>query len=200
MPKKIARDVCFIKYRAFPLRAFNSSDENNEIYYYPKVHSKYWIRLETKSSKILAKLLSDELFQLFKFLNVEKLIFFGDYDRTWISKFTENRDDYEPLIEAVSYFKNLKIGNRFKGGVEVKLEELSEFIVHFYVLTKCDASFSYYHFMNEEQSILGFIHYSGEVQIMTLNGSMNDQFKNNIVNTKFIDTFRNDANRLNSEK
>lgn len=199
MPEKIARDVCYIKYRSFPLRAFDSSDENNQIYYYPKVHSKYWIALETKSSKILAKLLSDELSQLFKSLNVEKLIFFGDYDRPWISKFTENRDDYKPLIEAVSYFKNIKIGNRFKGGIKVKLEELTEFIVHFYVLTKCDASFSCYHFMNEEQSILGFIHYSGEVQIMTLNGSIDDLFRNKIVSTKFIDTLRNNSDRLNSK-
>jgi len=199
MPEKINRDICLIKYRAFPLRAYDSNAGNDEIYYYPKVHSKYWIALETKSSKTLGKVLSTELTQLFKSLNIENLIFFGDYDRSWISKFTETRNDYKPLIEAVLYFKNLKIGNRFKGGIKVKIEELSEFISHFYVLTKCDASFCHYHFIDEEQTILGFIHYSGEVQIMTLNCSMNDGFKDKVSNTKFIDSFRDNTERLNKD-
>ena len=193
MPIKISRDTCLIKYREFPLRDFEKDDE---IYFYPKIHSHYWLKLEHKSDKSLINILSSEITKLYENLNVENLIFFGDYNRNWISKLTEEREDYKPLIDSVNYFKKHKIINRFKGAVKVNVAELDEFIKHFFVLTRCDGGFVYYHFLDEKQNLLGLIHYSGEVRFDMLNETTNSRFLKEIQKSKFLDAFRENTNRI----
>jgi hypothetical protein len=183
MLEKITRDICLIKYRKFPLRDF---EKDEEISFYPKIYSHNWFKLEHKSNAGLIKMLSTELPKLYENLNVENLIFFGDYNRNWISKFTEERQDYKSLIDSVNYFKQQKISNRFNGAVKVKRAELNEFIKHFFVLTRYDGEFAYYHFLDEKESLLGFIHYSGEVRFDTLNQKMEKMFAEEIKKTKFI--------------
>ncbi|MBF6640144.1 hypothetical protein IVB69_01495 [Flavobacterium sp. J49] len=130
--------------------------------------------------------MSSEITKLYKNLSVESLIFFGDYDRNWISKFTEERKDYKPLIESVDYFKEQKINKRFNGAVKVNLSELEKFIKHFFVLTRCDSDFAYYHFLDEKENLLGFIHYSGEIRFDTLNEKMDKMLLEELDNTKFV--------------
>ncbi|MNQ94184.1 hypothetical protein D3C85_1096900 [compost metagenome] len=183
MLEKIARDICLIKYRKFPLRDF---EKDEEISFCPKIYSHNWYELEHKSNAELIKLLSTEFPKLYENLNVENLIFFGDYNRNWISKFTEEREDYKPLIDSVDYFKHHKVGKRFNGAVKVSIAELSEFVKHFFVLTMCDGGFAYYHFLDEKENLLGFIHYSGVVRFDILNQKMEKMFVQEIKKTKFI--------------
>jgi hypothetical protein len=182
MIEKINRDICLIKYRKFPLREF---EKNDEISFYPKIYNHYWLTLEHNSEVQLIKILSSEITKLYRNLNVENLIFFGDYNRNWISKITEERKDYKPLIESVNFFKEQKITKRFNGAVKVNLEELEEFIKHFYVLTKCDGDFAYYHFLDDRENILGFIHYSGEVRFDVLTQKMEKVLLEELGKTKF---------------
>jgi hypothetical protein len=183
MLEKITRDICLIKYQKFPLRNFEKDDE---ISFYPKMYSHNWFKLEHKSNAGLTKILSTELPKLYENLKVENLIFFGDYNRNWISKFIEERKDYKPLIDSVDYFKKHKVGKRFNGAVKVSIAELPEFIKHFFVLTMCDGGFAYYHFLDEKENILGFLHYSGEVSFDILNPKMEKMFVEEIKKTKFI--------------
>lgn len=190
---KIPRDICLIKYRNFPLRSF---EKDVSIDFFPQYHSYYWVKLDYKSRKGLTNLLSAELTKLYKNLNVENLIFFGDYNRNWISKFTEARQDYKSIVESVNYFKKNKVTTRFKGAISVSITELNEFIKHFYILTVCDSGFVHYHFLDENQNLLGFIHYSGEVSFTCLNANTNELFLNEISKTKFTDALRENTNRI----
>ncbi|MNG28526.1 hypothetical protein D3C84_1138000 [compost metagenome] len=86
----------------------------------------------------------------------------------------------------MDYFKHHKVGKRFNGAVKVSIAELSEFVKHFFVLTMCDGGFAYYHFLDEKENLLGFIHYSGEVRFDILNQKMEKMFVQEIKKTKFI--------------
>ena len=68
----------------------------------------------------------------------------------------------------------------------MSLEELEEFIKHFYVLTRCDAEFAYYHFLDEKENVLGFIHYSGEVHFDILTQKMEKVMLEELEKTKFV--------------
>lgn len=195
MPKKILRDICLIKYRKFPLRDFEK-EIDNEIFFYPKTYSHYWLKLNHKTDNNLTNELATEITKLYQNLNIEDLIFFGDFNRNWISKYTQERIDFKPLIDSVNYFKSHKITNRFNGAVKVNISELNEFLTHFYVLTRCDAEFVHYHFLDEKQNLLGFIHYSGEIRFDSLNAKTDELFLKKIIQTKFLDTFRENTNRI----
>ena len=183
MLEKITRDICLIKYRKFPLRDF---EKDEEISFYPKIYSHNWFKVEHKSDAELIEILSAELPKLYENLNVENLIFFGDNNRNWISKFTEEREDDKLLIDSVDYFNNNKVGKRFNGAVKVSRAELPEFIKHFFVLTRCDGDFAYYHFLDDKENVLGFIHYSGEIRFDILNQKTEKMFVEEIKKTKFI--------------
>ena len=104
MIKKISRDICLIRYRKFPLCEFDKKT-NEDIYYFPKTNSFYWLKLDDNSeSKLVLEIVS-----LIGKLNVEKLIFMSERNQKWISKSTEKRKDFEPLTKAVEYFKSHKI-------------------------------------------------------------------------------------------
>ncbi len=176
MLEKISRDICLIKHRKFPLRDF---EKGHEISFYPNIHSHYWFKINQKE-------LAKEITKLYRNLEVENLIFFGDYNRNWISKFTEERKDSKKLIESVNYFKEHRITKRFNGAVKVNIENLEEFIRYFYILTECDGGFAYYHFLDENENFLGFIHYSGEVRFDILNQKKEKILLEEIEKTKFV--------------
>ena len=105
-------------------------------------------------------------------------------------KLSADRKDYKPLTNALAYLTENKIGRRFNGAIEVDISELFVFIQHFYIMTKCDASLPYFHFMDKGQNLIGCIHYSGELGISTLNKKANNLFLSKIKNTKFQDSSR----------
>ena len=73
------------------------------------------------------------------------------------------------------------------GAIEVDISELFDFIQHFYILTKCDGSLPYFHFMDKGQNLIGYINYTGEVRIDTLNKKTDCLFLKTIKTTKFQD-------------
>ena len=87
----------------------------------------------------------------------------------------------------MQYLSSNKVDKGFNGGLQVEVSDLHEFLKHFYCLTSCDASLPYFHFMDLDQNIVGFIHYSGEVRIDTLNKRTEELFGNAIKETKFIE-------------
>ena len=195
MLTKIKRQDCLEKFPKFPQREYDKS-KDEEIFTNPKIHSLYWLKLESKSSRGLTKILATEITILFQKLNIDKLIFLGDTKYSWISKLSAERVDYKPLISALAYLTENKIGRRFNGAVEVDISNLFVFIQHFYIMTRCDASFAYFHFMDKGQNLIGYIHYSGELRIDTLNKKTDNLFLKTIRETKFQDEQREGTNRI----
>lgn len=191
MVKRISRDICLIKYRHLPLNEYEKECDK-DVYFYPKVESTFWIKLEKNSNKKLSK----EICNLLKKLNIESLIFLGEINKPWISKFTSSRLDYTPLIKVIEYFKKNKIEKRFNGAVKVEAEEFEKFIMNFYILTRCDGGFFDFNFTDENQNFIFYIHYSGDVRILTLNKKSNEDFLNIVSKTKFIDSMMENANRI----
>jgi hypothetical protein len=195
MLTKIKRQDCLSKFPKFPQRDYDKSSDE-EGFFYPKIQSLYWLKLESKSSRGLTSLLATEITSLFKKLNINKLVFLGDTKRPWISRLSAERINYRPFTDAATYLTENKIGKRFNGAIEVDISSLSVFIRHFYIMTRCDASFAYFHFMDEGQNIIGYIHYSGEVRIDTLNKKTDMLFLDKIKTTKFQDDLREGSDRI----
>lgn len=195
MPEKISRDISLIKYRNFPLWEFDHKADE-EFLYYPKIISHYWLKLDDDSDKVLMEKLPNELTNLYEYLDIYELIFFGAYNTKWISKYTSQRDDVEILAEAVNYFKENQLSGKFNGAIKVFRTELAEFFKHVFVLTRYDGGFYHNHFLDKNQELLGYIHYSGEVCFDTLSEEMNNRFLTAIQKTDFLDAFREDTNRI----
>lgn len=191
MIEKISRDICIIKYRKLPLCEYEKAIDD-DICYYPEIHSFYWLKLNKEFEKKLAS----QIVLLTENLNIHKLIFLGRMNKPWISKFTESRKDYKPLMKAVEYFKKHKIEKRFNGGVKVENKELKNFIKNFYVVTRCDGGFFDFNFMDENENYLFYIHYSGELKVLILNENANEEFLKKIKETNFIDSERESTDRL----
>jgi hypothetical protein len=191
MVKKISRDICLIKYRKLPLFEFEK-ESDEEVRYYPKINSFYWLKLNKNSEKNIIK----EIVSLLKKLNIENLVFLGEMNKPWISKFTESRKDFKVLTKAIEYFKSHKIEKRFNGGVKVDSEDFEDFFENFYTITKCDGGFSDFNFVDENENFIFYIHYSGELKVLTLNPKSNKDFLINIMKTKFIDSERENTTRI----
>ncbi len=191
MIKKISRDICLIKYRKLPLCEYEKKSDEDVIYF-PKIHSFYWLKLNENSEKNIIK----EIVSLIKKLNIENLIFLGETNKPWVSKFTVSRKDFKVLTKAIEYFKKHKIEKRFNGGVKVSSEDYAEFVDNFYTITKCDGGFSDFNFVDENENFIFYIHYSGELKVLTLNPISNKDFLINIMKTKFIDSERENTNRI----
>lgn len=189
--KKIKRDLCLIKFRKLPLIEYEK-ESDTEIFHFPKSKYYYWIKLENNSSTNLV----DQITKMLKLLNLETFIFLNATNKSWISKQTEKRKDYKPLIKTVEYFKSYKISNKFNGGIQINFEKLKEFLPHFYRITECDSGFYNYYFTDFNQNIIFYIHYSGEIQIMCLNEKINTHLLKVIKQTKFIDSLREKTNRI----
>lgn len=191
MLKKIKREICLIKYRNFPLFDYDK-EADTEVYYYPKCDFSYWIKLKENSSK---KVIS-ELIKLINKLEIQNLIFLDGYNKPWISKFTSQRKSPKSLIKAIEFFKIHKINTKFNGGVHLNVKNLKQFLPHFYIITKCDGSFFNYHFMDDKQNIIFYLHYSGEIQVLPLNIKTNKLFLKEIKKIKFIDSLRENTDRI----
>ncbi|QES88565.1 hypothetical protein [Rhizosphaericola mali] len=189
--KRISRNICLIRFRKLPLIEYEKETQS-EVIYFPKSKYLYWLKLEKGSTEIL----EDQIIKLLKLLKFKTFIFLDARNKSWISKQTEKRKDFKPLIKTIEYFKSLKINSKFNGGIQVESEKLNEFLPHFYTITRSDSEFFDYHFTDINQNIIFYIHYSGEVQIICLNKKSNVIFKEVIKQTKFLDSFRDNTNRI----
>lgn len=191
MPLKIKRDLALIQFRNLPLQEYDENTET-EVVYYPKTYSCYWLKLENEQKYALAA----EFKKLTRLLAIENLIVLGQINKPWISKRTSARQDFKPLAKAVAYFEQIGVGRKFNGAIRVSVKEINDFVAHFYVITKCDAAFFDYHMMDAAENLLFHIHYSGEIQILTLNKAIIEHLKAVIPQTKFIDVGRAGTSKL----
>ncbi|MBV6879719.1 hypothetical protein NG800_005520 [Epilithonimonas ginsengisoli] len=191
MIKKIKRDICIIKYRSLPLTEYEK-ETDSDVYNHPNIKSAYWLKLEKDSPKNLR----NQFIKLIKNLEIENLIILGEMNKPWISKFTSKRKDYKPLIKSLEYFKSQKITTIFNGGLELHIDDLVTFFPHFYTITRCDGGFFDYNMIDEKQNIILYLHYSGEIKIMILNKKFEKKFLKEIKKTDFIDSMRDNADRL----
>lgn len=184
MLKKISREDCLKEYPLFPLRHYDE-DKDEEYFFYPKVISGHWMELHTEYDEELTEKLSKELRNLMTSLGIEYLVFLGDTDQQWLSKRALERKDYVPFAIAVRYFLQQQIDPAFNGGVKVSADDLEIFLNHFYTFVRCDASLPYFHFIDNNQQILGTIHYSGQIRIDRFNEHADQAFEKRISNTAF---------------
>jgi hypothetical protein len=186
MLTKFKRKDCLRDFPNFPLRHYGEVADEEE-YFYPEVSATQWLKVTSNDKNERIELLASELTQLMKQLGYSKLIFLGDTEQSWISKLSLERNDYEPLNEALRYLASNDIDTYFNGGLQVSDAHLYEFLKHFYCLTSCDASLPYFHFMDVDQNFIGFIHYSGEVRIDTLSKKTQYLFETAIKETRFTE-------------
>jgi hypothetical protein len=186
MLTKINRDDCLKDFPDFPLRHYDEVLDD-EVCYYPKVFANQWLKVASNDKNERTELLASELSKLMKLLGYSKFVFLGDTDRCWISELSLERNDYAALNEAKLYLASNKVDKDFNGGVQVEVTDLPEFLRHFYCLTSCDASLPYFYFMDLNQNIIGFIHYSGEVKIDTLNKRTQQLLEDCIKETAFAE-------------
>lgn len=191
MPLKIKRDIALIKFRKLPLQEYDVSNDN-EVVYYPKSYSCYWIKLEGAKSKQIAT----EFKKLIQLLAIKHLVVLGQINKPWISKRTKARKDLKSLCKAVGYFDQIGVGGKFNGAVQVSVREVKDFVTHLYVITRYDAVFFDYHLTDIDENLLFHIHYSGEIQILTLNREITERLKAVMPETKFIDACREGTSKL----
>ncbi|MFA7445227.1 MAG: hypothetical protein WCY89_04720 [Flavobacteriaceae bacterium] len=194
MVKKLLRDYCLIKYRSLPLQHFDK-ETNSDILYSPNHEGVYWIKSPESKENNSEKLIQ-ELINLISSLNINDLIFLNEINLPWISKYTAQRKDSKQLTTALNYFKSKNIWTDFNGGVLVCKIELKDFLLNFYTITKHDSGFFFYNFTDEKQKIIFYLHYSGDIQVITLTEEMNISFLKQIKNTSFIDCGRQDSNKI----
>lgn len=195
MLKQTTRQECLDNFSTFPLREYDKK-KGEEVYYCPNIHSLYWLKLQADTTFQLKRKIATEIVSLYKELEIDKLTFLCDFNSTWITKNSKDRNDYKQLTNAVKYLRNNKVSLKFNGSITVDIAHLREFFEHFFILTRCDASFSYYHFIDDSQDFIGYIHYDGEVRFDTLNQQADERFIRAIKKTNFEDTGREKATRI----
>lgn len=191
MPKKISRNISLITYRNLPLQEYDKGIDE-DVFYYPKIFSSHWIKLKKTTNKKL----TIEFKKLITRLKFKELIIFGQINKPWISKSTQKRRDYKPLIRAIEYFDSIKVRNKFNGAVKISANEINDFILHLYIITKCDSGFYDYHITDINENILFNIHYSGEIHILTLNRKTQKNLRCALTETNFIDSLRDETDRI----
>lgn len=195
MLKKTSRQKCLEKFSTFPIRDFDKII-NEDVIYYPEIYKLYWLKVQVGNKIQLKNKIAEEIVSLYRALNKERLTFLCDFNSSWITKNSKERNDIKEVVNAVQYLRDQKIGWRFNGSITVGIEDLKEFLKHFFVLTRFDGSFSYYHFVDDDQDIIGYIHYDGEVRFDTTNEEADAKFLNAVKFTSFENTGRATANSI----
>ncbi|MBS4063692.1 MAG: hypothetical protein KGZ74_03990 [Chitinophagaceae bacterium] len=112
MLTKINRQEAIHKFPAFPLRHYNSKEEE-DIYNYPKVFANYILTISSKSYKGHIKILGEQILFLTHSLGYDNLILLGDSDIPWLKR-SDTQNNYQ---NALQYLVGNKIGKRFNGAL-----------------------------------------------------------------------------------
>jgi hypothetical protein len=163
MLKKVSRKDCLSKYKSFPIRNYDE-DQDEEIYFFPKVINSYVLTLPSKSFKGHITALGVELANLSSALEADSLIFLGDSETPWLYQ----NSDYKPVKQAQEYLADRKVSRRFNGALEVDTVELPIFIKHLAWLIRCNAALPYIHFTNKTEDFIASICQYGNLHLSTL--------------------------------
>jgi len=191
MLTKIRRQDCLEKYQVFPLRSYNEERDEEE-FFSPKTYKSYILTLPSKSFKGHIKLLATELTNLTERLPSTTLLFLGDNELPWLHQ----DNDYKPAKEAQQYLASHKVGKRFNGALQVDISELPTFTKHLCWLTRCNAAHPYFHFIDDQQNILGHICQYGNLHLYLLKAKMSKPIERLIETSKFILSNENCSNQF----
>lgn len=194
MLKKINRQDCLATYSIFPTWYYDPKIED-EVICFPETYATYWIKLEKKTSS-LEEDIALEIEKLCDVLSLKFLIFLCDFDSTWITSNALRNRNNKALQKSIDYLKTNKVNEKFNGGISVDKDELRVFVENFFTLTRYDSTFSDYYFTDEDKTMIGYIHYSGEVRIDALTEQFNSYFLRAVKQTNFVDAFRRGTSRL----
>jgi hypothetical protein len=176
MFKKVNRKVCLSRYPKFP-----QSDNQEEVFFFPKFYRRYILILSSKSPKGDAKGLAAEMVNLSKHLGITSLIFLGDTETPWLHQ----QNDYPRAKLATKYLSKKKVGRKFNGGFAIGAVELLQFIPHLFWLVRCNAALPIVHFMDKDQNFIGSICKYGNLHFFTLNKKFDNLLKEALKKSHF---------------
>ncbi|RYZ94693.1 MAG: hypothetical protein EOP47_27345, partial [Sphingobacteriaceae bacterium] len=177
MIKKISRKQFLLDFPEIP-----QSNYKTDEYTFPQVYDSYILTLSSKSARGHAKLLGVELSKLMANLNINNLSFLGDTRLPWL--YQDN--DYSPVKQALQYLSVNKVSKSFNGALNVDLNSLPEFIIHFFWLIRCNAALPYFNFTDTSFNIVGSICQYGNVHLSILNEETDEVFEKALLQTKFV--------------
>ncbi len=93
---------------------------------------------------------------------------------------------YFPKVYKTQELDNNEVGKRFDGGLKVSLEELPTFINHLFWLVRCNAALPIFHFIDDQENIVGSLCQHGNVHISTFSASAEGLFGDALSKTEFI--------------
>lgn len=177
---KIDRKDAIERFPVFPLRHYDLK-KDEEVFNYPHVFKNYILTLPSKSYKGHIKLMGTELVSLAKNLGFDHYIFLGDEDIPWLRRL----NTYDTFQEALQYLIGQNVNKRFKGALQVDLEELPLFIKNLAWLVRTNGILPYVHFIDPGQSIVADICQYGNLHISTITNATDNEFKRVIERSSF---------------
>jgi len=172
---QIKRQDCLDEYSNFP-----KSDNLKEEFFYPKFFSSFILTLESKSKNGNIKNLSKEFTKLMIDFGIDSLIFIGDTNRPWLYLNSSNKS----AKKALQYLKDNKVSKTFNGALEVKIDEMEEFLVNLSWLVRIFAALPIFNFMDKKQNFVGNICQYGHFHMSLLNKKTDQRFKKVIDKSK----------------
>jgi hypothetical protein len=121
--------------------------------------------------------------KLFRLVEIENLIFLGEYKRAW--RYQEN--PYPPVQDALAYLKECKVSKKFDGALDVPISEWPIFFKHLFWLIRCNAALPTFHFMDARQTLLGSVCQYSNVHLNTLTIKAEGKLLQILGETDFVD-------------
>jgi hypothetical protein len=116
--------------------------------------------------------LGKTLEKLSKELNSE-LIFILDYSVPWLYQ----KNDYEPVTEALQYLKKMGVCDDFVGGFKCNGDELAEFVSNLFWIIRCNASLPYCWFSTEKHEFVGDLCEHGNIHFHTYSEKIREKIQ-----------------------
>ncbi|MES2647075.1 MAG: hypothetical protein V4717_09390 [Bacteroidota bacterium] len=181
MLQKIKRVDALARYPKFPV-----TDIEKNAWYFPEVYASYRLTVASDKGPTMAKDIAANLTLLVANMSYDSLLFMSDLKFPLYRKPSALPSD----IKAVSYLQANNIGPRFTGAIKVELPLLKEFTRNLYWMVRTNTASGAIHFLDEEQNILGSIHYHGEVLLASLTRETHvkllSAFKKTAFNTELV--------------
>ena len=177
---KIARQEAIDKFPIFPLRHYNSK-EDDDVFDYPKVFANYILTLPSKSYTGHIELLGVELVSIAKTFGSDKLIFLGDARVAWLKRL----NTHQVFKRALQYLADNKIGKRFDWALEADIAQIPVFVKHMAWLVRTNGILPDVYFTDPGQNIIANICQYANLHISTKNKGADKVFRQAIVKSHF---------------
>jgi len=92
-------------------------------------------------------------------LKWKSVIFLADYAEPWYG----GRNDFQPLEDAIDYFKIIGATDTFTGGFKVDLYDLPQFLKNYFWLCRCYASSPYRFFSSPGKNVVLYLCQYGNI-------------------------------------